>query len=256
MTSFLLAMTFLTARAEPPALSSGSKVATGTLTYPALDNVDFREGTLEFWVKMAFDPAPYLPAKDYQGFMVLAALAGESGGLNLHYSAPAGSGQPALWCSIGPKTKLTPFGTPQCLFHRDEWHHVALTWKGCDMALFLDGNPAGRIKQNEFLYRVFGDHGSKPILFGDIWNVVALMVLDDFRLSRVARPAEELGFHGELKPDVYTSILDPFEGGFDPDGKTLTSPRALFRGGGGLPTRECCFAEGRFGNGLAFFRTP
>lgn len=227
-------------------------VATGTLTYPVADNVDFREGTAEFWLQLALDPTPLVPSKDYQGFAAIVAMGGEGGGWNLHYCAPVGSAVPLLWCSIGPKTKLTPFGA-QALLKYPEWHHVALTWKGPEMTLHLDGQKVSERKHNESPYVVFGEAGSQVIFWGDRWNVAGLMVVDDFRLSRVVRSPQELGFHGELKPDVYTSILDPFEGDFEPEGKTLTRPRVLLNGQGGLPSQQCRFIGGKFGKGLAFF---
>ena len=39
------------AQDQTPAAST-QPIATGTLTYPAVDNVDFREGTIECWVKL------------------------------------------------------------------------------------------------------------------------------------------------------------------------------------------------------------
>ena len=72
--------------AEPKPIRLGD-VSTGTLTYPALDHLDFREGTLECWVKFAFDPNDYLPAKEYTGMLVLVGLNGDQGGLGVHFMA-------------------------------------------------------------------------------------------------------------------------------------------------------------------------
>ncbi|MBI4025433.1 MAG: hypothetical protein HY360_10670 [Verrucomicrobia bacterium] len=242
------------AGAEPKSIRLGD-VSTGTLTYPALDNFNFREGTLECWVKFAFDPNEYLPAKGYTGMLVLAGLNGDKGGLGVHYSAQDGAKEAVWFCSIGPKPKFHGFGISAGKNSKfDVWQHFALVWKGREMTAYLDGKESGKVVHNEFPHQGFGDVGAKPIFFGDQYNRSALMVMDDLRISNVARKPEELGATvGELKTDAFTTLLDPFEGDFEPDGEMETKPLAIMGGKGGLPSPQCRFVAGRFGKGLAFF---
>jgi len=227
-------------------------IPTGTLSYPLADNLDFREGTFECWVKIAFDPAEYLPAQEYQGLFTLVTLGGAGGAMTLHYCAQAGGKEPALWCSLAPKPKLTSFGVNVGVLKPFEWHHIALTWLGCEMELYFDGKKEGSIRQNDFIHRLLGA-GAGSILIGDRWNLLALFTIDDLRISRLRRTPAELGYHGELQPDPYTSLLDNFECDFLPDGKQRTRPPVIFNGEGGVPSPQCRFVNGKYGKGLAFF---
>ncbi|MBI4024550.1 MAG: hypothetical protein HY360_06185 [Verrucomicrobia bacterium] len=242
------------ADAEPKSIRFAD-VATGTLTYPALDHLDFREGTFECWVKFAFDPNEYLPAKGYTGMLFLVRLDGDRGGLGIYYYAQDGAKEAGWSCRVGPDSKFHSFGigTPkQPTF--GVWQHLALVWKGREMMAYLDGKESEKVIHNEFPHQGFGDVRSKPIFFGCQYNRYALMTIDDLRVSNVARKPEELGAAvGELKADAFTTILDPFEGDFMPDGKAPTKPTVMLNGPGGLPSAQCRFVTGKFGKGLAFF---
>lgn len=230
-------------------------IPTGTLRYPALDNLDFREGTIECWVKFAFDPREYLPAKDYTGMLSLLQIGTERGGLNVHFCAQAGRAEATWFCSIGPQPMLHGTyigGAKTNLFN--VWQHLALVWKGRDLKTYLDGKLTGGVEHLKYPYQIWGSFGMKPIVIGDQWNRHALMTIDEVRVSSVARNPEELGVNvGELKPDAFTTVLDPFESDYTPDGKTATRPIAIFNGEGGLPSAHCRFVEGKFGKGLAFY---
>jgi hypothetical protein len=235
-------------------LEPGS-VSTGTLTYPALDNIDFREGTIECWVKFAFDPRQYLPSKDYLSMVSLWNVGTPRGGMNVSFMVQAGQSNATWFCSMGPKPRIhgTFIGTPSSdLLGR--WQHVALVWKNRETMAYLDGKLSGRVEHLVPPYQIWGRLDMKPVFFGDQWGRYALIALDDVRVSRIARAPEELGFAvGELKPDPYTTVLDPFEDDFVPDGKRETTPRVILNGTGGLPSPQCRFVPGKFGKGLAFF---
>ena len=81
------------------------------------------------------------------------------------------------------------------------------------------------------------------------------MVIDDLRVSTVARRPDELGFAvGKLSPDPFTAVLDSFEADFEPDGKTATRPALILSGPGGVPSKGCAFVPGRFGKALSLVR--
>lgn len=231
-----------------------STIRTGTLTYPALNNLDLREGTLECWVKLGFDASADLPAKAYTGFVTFLHFEGESGSLHYGYQAQPGDKVPNWYCSVAPQTYFTGFFSEPAPWKKDEWHHFAMTWKGADMVLYLDGKEMGRGHQSRSLEKGMGALRGKSILFGNQWGVGTMVAIDDLRLSRVARRPEELGCHGPLKPDLYTSILDGFEETFTPDGKTTTHPAFLLSGEGALPTAPCQFVPGKYGTALSFYK--
>src|SRR5688500_2022657 len=95
-------------RAQEDAAPTTQPMVTGTITYPAVDNLDFREGTIEWWIKLTFDPKENLPATEYRGLASVLTLSGDSGGFSVHVFVPAGGDRPHWWCSIGPKTVFTP----------------------------------------------------------------------------------------------------------------------------------------------------
>ena len=238
---------------EGPVYRIGS-VRTGQLTYPALNNLDLREGTIEFWLKLAFDPADYLPGGRYTGLLGVVHLAGEDGGGGLLYFA---QGDSLRW-SVSMTSPLQPAGPTDRIMVPDRWYHVALVWQGREMVFYLDGERASGRHQIVPLHQVFGRLArTQTLRFGDPRGQQALMVIDDLRISRVARQPEELGFFiGEHTPDIYTSVLDPFEDAFVPDGETTTQPTVIWAGPGGLPSRECRFVPGKYGRGLSFFTPP
>lgn len=230
-------------------------VSTGTLTYPALDNLDLREGTIECWVKFAFNPLDHLPAKDYFGMVTLLSFGTPRGGANVAFIVQAGQSNATWFSSMGPKPRIHGMyiGTPTSdLFGK--WQHLALAWKNRETRAYLDGKLAGNVEHIVSPYQVWGALDLQPIFLGDRWSQRALMVLDDVRVSRIARAPEELGWAvGELKPDPYTTLLDPFEDDFVPDGKRETKPHVIANGSGGLPSAQCRFVPGKFGKGLAFY---
>jgi len=244
-----------TARAQSPVPIKLMTISTGTLTYPSLDNLDFREGTIECWVKFAFNPLEYLPAKDYLCMLSLWNVGTPRGGMSVAYIVTEGQSKASWFCSMGPKPRMhgTYIATPTSdLFGK--WQHIALAWKSRETMAYLDGKLVGKVEHLVSPYQVWGNLDVKPIFFGDQWNRYSLIVLDDLRISRIARAPEDLGFTvGELKPDPYTTLLDPFEGDFVPDGKLETKPSVIANGNGGLPSAQCRFVAGKFGKGLAFF---
>jgi hypothetical protein len=251
----LLLQTITLASAQEAKPIKLGSVTTGTLTYPALDNIDFREGTIECWVKFAFNPLDYLPAKDYLSMLSLWNVGTARGGMNTSFMVQAGAKEANWFCSMGPKPRIhgTFIGTPSSDLY-GKWQHIALAWKGRETLAYLDGKLQGKVEHLTPPYQIWGSLDVKPIFFGDQWNRYSLIVLDDVRVSRIARAPEDLGFTlGELKPDPYTMLLDPFEGDFVPDGKLETKPSVIANGNGGLPSAQCRFVPGKFGKGLAFF---
>jgi len=251
----LLLQTFSSLCAQEAKPLKLGDLSTGTLTYPSLDNIDFREGTIECWVKFAFNPLEYLPSKEYLSMLSFWNVSTPRGGMNVAFFTNAGMTNATWFCSMGPKPLIhgTFIGTPGSDLH-GKWQHLALAWKARETMAYLDGKLAGKVEHLQPPYQVWGTLDVKPIFFGCQWNRYALITIDDLRISRIARKETELGWAvGELKPDPYTTLLDSFEGEFEPDGKLETKPLVIANGNGGLPSPQCQFAPGKFGKGLAFF---
>ncbi|MDP6502400.1 MAG: hypothetical protein QF886_02240, partial [Planctomycetota bacterium] len=243
--------------------AQAERIHTGILTYPLRHNISLEEGTLECWVKFRFEPSEVLPKQEFQGLLGFLSLSGESGGIGASYFAGSIFRPEAGWhLRFTPQSKMLPLGK-RTVWKKDEWHHWAFTWKGRDTWFYLDGKEVSHRSHPTSFTDVVGSLGGKPVLphwpffFGERWNVGAKFVMDDMRLSLVARKPEELGFHvGELKPDPYTAILDPFVHIVETDGKQFTSPSIILNGQGGLPTSLCKTVKGRFGNGLSLIKLP
>ncbi|MFZ4695737.1 MAG: LamG-like jellyroll fold domain-containing protein [Verrucomicrobiia bacterium] len=238
---------------------------TGTLDYPSEDNLDFKEGTVEFWFQPLYDTASFLPSSEkFQGLSAILDLAGESGGLSVsHYAGASAAPSATLTVRLNSeKQDLFGFSGGEFTPKKGEWHHFALAWKGREVNFYLDGAiaPGRKGKMSpfavlEFLNIAFGAVGRHPIRVGDKWNTNGKFAVDDLRVSSVARAVEQLGFAvGALKPDPSTRILDSFEESFEPDGKTRTRPKVIVSGEGGLPSPGCRFVEGKFGKALSLYR--
>lgn len=238
---------------------------TGTLDYPSEDNLDFKEGTVEFWFKPLYDTASFLPSTEkYQLLSAILNMQGETGGLTISHFAGASARPTATLYARLNSEKQDLFGISAGAFmpKKGDWHHLALVWMGREITLYVDGEiglgkkgKVGTLTALAFLHEAFGVVGRHPIRLGDKWNANGKIAVDDFRVSSVARPVEQLGIYvGQLKPDPSTRILDAFEESFEPDGKTRTRPTVMVSGEGGLPSPQCRFVEGKFGKALSLYR--
>lgn len=229
---------------------------TGILTYPTEDNLSPVEGTIEFWVQTPLDLERLVSDGPYRGLLNFVEVQGSTGGFKMYlFSGASYANTVGGFVSMGSRTiKLTPFALGRFRPLPAAWHHVALTWRDRTMTFFLDGEQKTQKTGLDSLAAAFGTVGEKPLLFGDVHGKGGMFVLDELRVSSVARSAEELGVHGPLSPDPYTRILDRFEDEFVPDGATRTRPDILFAGAGGLPTKSCRFSTGKYGRGMALFR--
>lgn len=247
----LVALTLYALTLHAPRAASAQ---TGTLTYPLKDNVDLRHGTIECWVQFAVNVEDYLPVKDFQTIVVLFAFEGEKGSMAASHFVGSifGAKNGGWYFRPGPKPMMLPVSAA-AIWKKGDWHHIAVTWKEKLMTLYLDGKQAGYRDQQSTLEDAFAVVTDQRILFGDKWHVAGRFIMDDLRISNIARTPGELGFAaGELKVDPFTLLLDPFEGDFVPDGKQKTRPRTIMVGEGGLVTAPSVFVTGKFGKALAF----
>lgn len=227
----------------------------GTLAYPVEDLLTMKQGTIEFWFSVPWDVQQALPAEEYHGLLALFQLPGETGGMSLNWFTGAMVKPTAgLFLSIhSTRTELHGIGLSPFTAPAQEWHHVALTWSENTLTLYLDGVRRAQGAGPANLHAALGTLGAKPLLLGDRWNVNGRMTIDELRLSSVARPAQELGFHGPLQVDPFTTLLEDFETEPSSVHPMATCPRWSINGAVGQTAAPARRAPGRFGTGLALF---
>lgn len=236
-------------------LAAAAQAQTGTLVYPGGSNVNLRSGTVECWLQFGLDPREVFPSDEYLGLLSLVRVGTERAVISASYYAGSSMKPEAGWnVSAGPQPPMLPVTMHRVVWTPGDWHHVAITWDGNVMRFYADGKLAGEREQNVSFAQAVDAPDQVRILFGDVWGNRGRVILDEVRVSLVAREPEELGYHvGKLEPDPYTSVLDPLEGDFQPDGKMHTRPTIIFTGEGGLPSRPGEFVEGKFGKGLSLY---
>lgn len=228
-TSLLVTPLLLTG-AEGPALA-------GNIQYPALGHFDPEEGTLEVWLTpMADDLYPALKEKEYRGGFALLAMS-----VPEHFSFSGGWGSKAnqhgLFLSMHApgrdKALLPVIAVPKQRWEKGQPHHVAFTWKGTDMRIFLDGRQTGgRNQARPFTGKMAG----QTVLLGNRENRGSAIILHAVRFSSVARTEPMLARAMPL-PDIYTTLLDRFDQpGWKPDGDRTRPVQSsgMNEAGGGL----------------------
>jgi hypothetical protein len=175
------------------------------LTYPLFGNFRAEEGTMELWFSCQA-PLDAPAGGDYQVLMslfelspagasaVVATIFARGGKLHLSFSMHDRGAERGLLPISGPLTEPIPVGRVV---------HLAWTWRGRDMAVFVDG-------------KLFGTRAQASVLAeatpGDLLRVGSSpgMVLHALRISTVARDAQALA---RPRPDldVHPLLLDCFD---------------------------------------------
>lgn len=233
---------------------------TGVITYPAFGNLSLEEGTIECWVTLAFDPED--AAGEWYRFFLFAVRSTDEQfqQFQLFWRTPVKGFTTNSVVFEGVKQNQL-VGKAQLGWKKGEMHHIALTWANArDYELYLDGQCVSRGRR---LQRWEGNIQNLTISIGlqlGAGRYACPIVVDELRVSSVARKPNELGFFATkpLSEDVFTLILDHFDGRFTPNGKRQTRCDVISRFSsevGGTPSRQCRFVKGKFGRALALF-TP
>ncbi|MCM8803697.1 MAG: LamG domain-containing protein [Candidatus Omnitrophica bacterium] len=235
-------------------LVSSILVAGGRIVYPGEGNINFEEGTIEMWIKLDFEPCQ--TSEDYKILLPLFEFSEPEikGTISISYICPAG-GSSACWyvgfnCAGEKIFRLS--AVPQN-WKKDQWHHIALTWKGNTARFYLDGKIASEAKSNKPLT---GKAKGGQIFIGDRWTtekVKTEVVIDELRISCIERKSEELGFLGNLKVDPFTLLLEDFEQIIVEGQLCKTSPSIIssISGSNGGEVSGGKLTTGKFGNGLS-----
>ncbi|MCF7838978.1 MAG: LamG domain-containing protein [Candidatus Marinimicrobia bacterium] len=212
-------------------LAGAARAETDLLAFPARGHIDLAEGTIECWICFPRDPLPAAddaaaPAYHFRGNLlsVTTADAIEPSFLTIGFFAKRGDGQRAPF-RLAARIALLgvpPPGHYLLLFPPDiqggDWHHLAITWDRENYNAYLNGQPS-RIAPRDWKQRTerFAARlgAAAQIILGSdpagVYRGRAPFIIDDFRISSVARPAADLGYHGPLKPDLFTTLLLTFD---------------------------------------------
>lgn len=239
--------------------------AAGSIELPGQGLFDFTEGTVEAWVQLDFDPRGWREdggVWQWRGrwftFEVpetetdLGALMVSEFGLKNH--GRLGRIEPGCnWRTafVVDGQKVPHPLLPVCTeLEPGQWHHFAVTWHdGRLVRAYIDGELA---QEMQFPYAIARPvpAGSR-IIIGHPGGVgFNRPVVDEVRISSVARSPEELGAHRvPLEPDPHTLLLLDFEeavGG-------MVRPAVMVRADG--PAEFAIeggrIVEGKAGRGLA-----
>jgi hypothetical protein len=228
----------------------------GRIAYPAKGNICIEEGTIEMWIKTGFEPEQ--KSDEYKLILPLLQFYEPEIKFNISISYICVQGGKAQWSAgidfQGEKLfRLTaiPIG-----WKKDEWHHIALSWKYNKAIFYLDGKAVCEVKSNK---PVVGEIKNGLIYIGDRWTnekIKTEVVIDDLRISCIERKAEEIGFNfsESLKPDPFTLLLENFEE--ISENKNKETKPVIISGLSGEKGGEIIggkLVNGRFGKGLSLF---
>lgn len=183
--------------------------------YPLKGNFSPSEGTIEIWVRADKDLTA--PMQSFYHFYVFSILIGEKmwgegGGFALLWN------RMCLYSLGGPKVKGSELkNTPSMYKHPNyvkkesiwkegEWHHVAFSWKECEMELFVDGRSVAKSIAS-------GPIPSGPKGWISIGHNKSPITVDELVISSVRRTEEEINkrLASCPKEDENTLILDHME---------------------------------------------
>jgi len=230
--------------------------------------MDLEEATVEAWVLFEFDPAQREEGV-WRGMGVGFTLdvpksdmdlgAGMSISVGLKNAGRHGEVKSGCFLRVGFHIdgKEVPHPVlPECTkFGQNQWHHVAATWReGRFLRVYFDGK---QVAERDFPSSIVRDiPANGRVVVGHTGYVREnALVIDEVRLSSIARRPEDLGCHAvPLKPDPFTLLLENFERVREKDGQRTTTPTVLatvnspasFELTGGR------IVPGKAGNALAF----
>ena len=159
----------------------------GTLKYPVYNNIEYDQGTIEFWIKLGFDPnavpEAWLFSTGYGGYSSLQIFT-NYGGLYFNFDDATGD--------------TTRVFLDISAWKEGEWHHIAGIWdinnfvgNGQVLDMFIDGYNNSNVDAADFQNKgAFGNY----IYLGsdDDGSFQANSAFDELRISKWPRTAEEI----------------------------------------------------------------
>lgn len=179
----------------------------GSLNYTMDNNINYAAGTIEFWVKLGFDPT------DVSTYTLFDTDG--SGQNELMLSVSDSSLYFDFWDNVSNTLETTGDVSS---WSQDEWHFVAVTWDVAgDQIVYLDGlNDTSSSS---------GDFTDSDIFRGNLYignsmdgTGPSTSLFDEFRISSVARSGEEIYADYMNEVSNHTSELVNFTVNSVPDG--------------------------------------
>ncbi len=212
------------------------------LDYPVAGNLDYRQGTLEFFMAPAWRPGGAV--RD------VVAL---PGGFSLKY----------VWASKHYMDLTDAQGktvrADDLSLELDKFIHVAITWAD-KVKLYVDGKRVGELEGKLAWAEGMEETQEPPVLiFGAVnqWRGYTNIAVDEIRISDRVRYSGD-GFSVPAEPlnaDAGTLLLDHLDDEFRPDGEDAETRAEVISGAsyelGGVPSIGSSFVAGRFGKAVS-----
>jgi hypothetical protein len=222
-------------------VGQADEVKYGYISYPLKDNMQSKEGTIEVWVRPDMDLAA--PPESFYYFAILRTSIGPEypgkGGITLwRLKADGLTVSAEVQGQAGWFNMPSAFGANKTLdWKKGAWHHVALTWKGAELALYADG----ALLQSTTATAALPSGNEGVIMVGVPSSRIAV---DEFVISSVARTGDQIRERMKSKPvkDDQTLLLDPMET-LDKDGSRIE-----------VAADNCRLVEGKFGKAVQLYQ--
>jgi|GEM_PF-3991824 hypothetical protein len=226
-------------------------VTGGSISYPVLGNLYMPQGTIEMWLIPQVEPmGENMLKKNYWGHPLFTVKQSDSS-FQLLWMVRKGRSCPVALHAVG-KTGLNHY-LPVEKWGKGEPRHIAYCWDSGKDWWIIDGVEMP-VKQHSEWHRASIGTQLRMILGSE--KIHGMFVIDDLRISSVARRTDEVGFHhpGKLKNDPWTLLLDNFDSPIRDNGIQRTTPQVMTPAAdgksGGIPDRNCSFVPGISGTGL------
>ncbi len=212
------------------------------LKYPVAGNVEYKQGTLEFFMAPAWRPG---------------------GAVRDAVSLPGGFSLKYVWASTHYMNLTGPNGNTvkadSLPLELNKFTHVAITWAD-KVTLYVDGKQVAEVEGKLAWADEMEKTKEPPVLtFGaaNEWRGYTNIAVDEIRLSdNVRYTADSFSVPSEaLTADDHTLLLDHLDDEFRPDGQDAETRAAKISGDtyelGGVPSIGSAFVDGKFGKALS-----
>lgn len=190
--------------------AAGAPVYAGAVAYPALGHVELEEGTIELWLTPTTELYPDLEEGGFRrAFSLFSLDVSEHFAFSGMWASRGTSHGPHVSMSSRRQQRgLIPVpGRAVDWWEPGEPAHVALTWRGREMTMIVDGERVSRRHQG---VGFSGELVDVMLVIGDARSRDNDVVMHAVRVSNVARDAESLA-EAEPEADLATLLLDRFE---------------------------------------------
>ena len=225
-----------------------------SLKYPASENINLNQGTVDFWVSLKFNPdseidlPPHFPEMElclrriFRGIYARKLFTfwlDKERMIGLYWYVPKRTLR--VYVKDGKKFPLIMDG--EVKWKEEEWHHIALSY-GRKLMLYVDNR---LIASQDYQGILKADNLEEAVLeFGG--NEGCDFVIDEIRTSDIQRESFNLASPSKVAKD--TLLLDHLDNIYPVDNKWQTKPEKISVGNGGVLTGTDKLVNGKFGKGL------